>query len=695
MNARFAVRSVKTKLLIAFLGLGLVPMATVGFLAYQRGTESLTEDAGNTQVTTAYNVADKIDRNYFERYGDVQAFALAAGRIRDWDKLRSLADEYMVAYGFYDLMIVADRAGKIQVVNAVDPTGKPLDTRTIMGADVSGEDWFQKGINGGIKPGETLTDAPARHDWTTALYGDEEIVTTFTAAIRDANGNIIGVWRNYASLQRVADGILDDARKAAKQASNADLVFTLVDSKGIKLHDDLSEEGELTANLATEWESARRAAAHELGYVRQVDAQTNTAYIAGFAASSQAFMPKYGWGVIVRVTEVQALARAHALRNAMLGVAGVAALLLIVVALWMAGTIARPISTTAQVMRSISEDGDLTKRLTATSQDELGDLADSFNSFVARLGDIAKGIRGSSANVATASRELSSVADDISSAAQSQASSLEQTAASMEQITATVKQNAENAGQASRLATTAREVADKGGRVVGDAVGAMSEINRSSKKIAEIITTIDEIAFQTNLLALNAAVEAARAGAQGRGFAVVAAEVRSLAARSASAAKEIKGLIQESSSKVELGTQLVNQSGQTLDEIVTSVKRVTDIVAEIAAASREQSVGIEEVNRAVSQMDQITQQNAAQNEELSATAGTLSGQARELDALVSWFKLEHGGVHTSGRAIEAPAGRAPRAMKRRGSESSGPVREQPAASAAATAEAELDGFVDF
>ncbi|MBL8958600.1 MAG: HAMP domain-containing protein, partial [Gemmatimonadetes bacterium] len=504
MNARFAIRSVKTKLLIAFLGLGLVPMGTVGYLAYERATESLTTDAGNSQIQTAYNVADKIDRNYFERYGDVQAFALAAGAIRDWGRLRTLVDEFMVAYGFYDLMILVDRAGKIQVVNTVDHSGKPLDTRTIAGADVSGEEWFQKAINGGIKSGETLTDAPARHGWTTALYGDEEVVTTFTAAIRDASGNVIGVWRNYASLQRVADGILEDARKAAKESGNVDLIFTLVDNKGIKLHDDISEEGELTANMAAEWESARRVAAHETGFVRQVDEKAGASYIAGFAASSQAFMPKYGWGVIVRVTEAQALAPAMALRNAVLLVAAIATILLVVVAMWMAGTIARPIATTAEVMRSISEDGDLTKRLTATSQDELGDLAHSFNSFVARLGDIAKGIRGSSANVATASRELSSVADDISSAAQSQASSLEQTAASMEEITATVKQNAENAGQASRLATTAREVADKGGRVVGDAVGAMSEINRSSKKIAEIITTIDEIAFQTNLLALNA-----------------------------------------------------------------------------------------------------------------------------------------------------------------------------------------------
>ncbi len=261
----------------------------------------------------------------------------------------------------------------------------------------------------------------------------------------------------------------------------------------------------------------------------------------------------------------------------------------------------------------------------------------------------------------------------------------------MEEITATVKHNAENANQASQLAGTARGVAEKGGRVTSDAVQAMGAINASSRKIADIITTIDEIAFQTNLLALNAAVEAARAGAQGRGFAVVASEVRSLAARSASAAKEIKGLISESGEKVVHGTTLVNQSGSTLDEIVVGVKRVTDIVAEIAAASREQSVGIEEVNRAVSQMDQITQQNAAQTEELSATAGTLSTQAQELEALVSWFKL----AGDSSSALRAP--------RPAGGSGGAPMARRSAPSAPRAAEADDvmagsasgDGFVDF
>jgi methyl-accepting chemotaxis protein len=244
--------------------------------------------------------------------------------------------------------------------------------------------------------------------------------------------------------------------------------------------------------------------------------------------------------------------------------------------------------------------------------------------------------------VAAASQHVSAGVAQLSSGSQEQASSLEETAASLEEITGTVKQNADNARQVNQLALGSRDVAERGGQVVDTAVAAMGEINKSSKKIADIITTIDEIAFQTNLLALNAAVEAARAGEQGRGFAVVASEVRNLAQRSATAAKEIKALIQDSVSKVESGSELVNKSGQTLGEIVSSVKRVTDIIGEIATASEEQSSGIDQVNRAVTRMDQVVQTNAAQSEEMSSTAQALTAQAGQLQILVAKFKLGEG-----------------------------------------------------
>ena len=262
-------------------------------------------------------------------------------------------------------------------------------------------------------------------------------------------------------------------------------------------------------------------------------------------------------------------------------------------------------------------------------------------------------------SVSSASQQLAAASEQLSSGAQQSASSLEETASSLEEITATVRQNADNADQANQLANSSRETAEKGGAVVAQAVDAMSEINRSSRKIADIITTIDEIAFQTNLLALNAAVEAARAGEQGRGFAVVAGEVRNLAQRSATAAREIKGLIEDSVQKVETGSELVNKSGETLGAIVTSVKRVTDIVAEIAAASREQTVGIEQINKAVAQMDQVTQSNASQTEEMSGTAVALSGQAEQLQTVVAQFNLNRDAKQAPKKTSYAPTASVP------------------------------------
>jgi methyl-accepting chemotaxis protein len=299
--------------------------------------------------------------------------------------------------------------------------------------------------------------------------------------------------------------------------------------------------------------------------------------------------------------------------------------------------ISKPLAEAVLVLKDVAA-GDFTRELTVHSKDEVGELAGALNEAVASVRIALNGVRNVADAVASASQQLSASADDISSGAQEQAASLEETAASLEEITSTVKQNGDNAQQASRLASGSRDVAEKGGRIVRSAVEAMTEITQSSKKIADIITTIDEIAFQTNLLALNAAVEAARAGEQGRGFAVVATEVRNLAQRSAAASKEIKALIGDSLRKVDVGSEHVNQSGSTLEEIVSSVKRVTDIVAEIAAATREQNTGLDQVNKAVSQLDEVTQSNAAQTEELSSTAESLTGQATELQALVAKFR---------------------------------------------------------
>jgi methyl-accepting chemotaxis protein len=296
--------------------------------------------------------------------------------------------------------------------------------------------------------------------------------------------------------------------------------------------------------------------------------------------------------------------------------------------------------------------GQLGNEVRIESADELGKLLESLKRMDGKLVEIVGGVRGSADAVGAAARQLSHGNDDLSQRTQEQAAALEETASSMEQMTATVKQNADNARQANQLAVGASQQAEKGGAVVQRAIGAMGEINTSSRKIADIISVIDEIAFQTNLLALNAAVEAARAGEQGRGFAVVATEVRNLAQRSASAAKEIKDLINDSVDKVKVGSQLVDESGKTLSEIMDSVKKVTDIVAEIAAASEEQSAGIEQVNNAVGQMDNVTQQNAALVEEASAASKAMEQQSATLVAQIGYFRSSGDG-HAPAVAYES------------------------------------------
>ena len=325
-------------------------------------------------------------------------------------------------------------------------------------------------------------------------------------------------------------------------------------------------------------------------------------------------------------------------RWAMAVLAALATLAGCTIAWWITRTITVPLREAVGVAEKVAH-GDLTSVIRARSNDETGKLLLALKNMNDALVGIVSEVRGSTDAVTSASQQIAAGNADLSSRTEEQAASLEETAASMERLYSAVRQNSENAGQASELATGASSVAVQGGQVVGEVVHTMASINESSKKIVDIISVIDGIAFQTNILALNAAVEAARAGEQGRGFAVVASEVRSLAQRSAAAAKEIKGLITDSVAKVESGSHLVAQAGKTMDEIVASVKRVTDIMGEIAAATQDQTQGIEQVNQAVAQMDETTQQNAALVEEAAAAAESMKEQAETLTRAVAVFRL--------------------------------------------------------
>ena len=324
-------------------------------------------------------------------------------------------------------------------------------------------------------------------------------------------------------------------------------------------------------------------------------------------------------------------------QRTLLGLAAVILALAAFIAWRITTSITAPVARALAIAETVAA-GDLTSRIDITSRDELGQLLAALKKMNDSLFDTVSTVRDGTDLIASASSQVAAGSLDLSARTEQQASALEETASSMEELTSTVKQNAENARQAGTLAATASSVAERGGEVVKQVVGTMDAINDASTRIADIIGVIDGIAFQTNILALNAAVEAARAGEQGRGFAVVASEVRNLAQRSAAAAKDIKGLIADSNEKVGDGSRLVNEAGHTMEEIVASIRRVTDIMGEISAASREQSAGIEQINQAVNQMDQVTQQNAALVEETSAAADAMRSQAAALATTVAVFR---------------------------------------------------------
>ncbi|WP_334163288.1 methyl-accepting chemotaxis protein, partial [Achromobacter insolitus] len=379
-----------------------------------------------------------------------------------------------------------------------------------------------------------------------------------------------------------------------------------------------------------------------------LDLKNTRAGAASGAFSKQ--LTEFAQGITSYSEEMVSSARSQAATMAVV----YAVLAVVIVAVWLAAflfmnrVVLRPLRAVSESFDKIAG-GDLTVRVEVSSTNEIGTLMAAVKRMQESLTRTVSAVRRGVDEINVGSREISAGNTDLSSRTEEQAASLEETAASMEQLASTVKQNADNARQANQLAASASDVAERGGSAVSEVVDTMQEISASSRKISEIVSVIDGIAFQTNILALNAAVEAARAGEQGKGFAVVAGEVRSLAQRSAQAAKEIKGLIEDSVAKVGAGSQQVERAGATMQEIVASVKRVTDIMGEISAASEEQSSGIDQVNRAVSQMDEVTQQNAALVEEAAAAAGSLQEQAERLAEAVAVFKIN------AGEVIEVPA----------------------------------------
>ncbi|MDH5649258.1 MAG: methyl-accepting chemotaxis protein [Gammaproteobacteria bacterium] len=660
------------KIITLLLAFALVPVAIVATSVFFSFGD-IKEQAAVRFEDTALTIADKIDRNLFERYGDVQAFAL--NRVlynqENWyqqgsgNEIVEAMNQYVQTYGIYYMTMLVDRNGKLIAVNSKDSDGKAINTAPLYQKNFSNSAWFQAlsrnqfttsmpftAAGNNISTGTFIEDLHVDGDVSQVYQGNDGLTLGFSAPVYQ-NGQVIAYWTNRAKFSLVEE-IFEQTYGVLKKAGYPGAELTLLDSQGNIIVDyDPRERGSekvthdmtvlMRFNLAQKGVTAAMDAVKgNTGHEYAFHARKKITQAAGYSHLKGALgYPGMNWSVLVRVPEEEAAPWLLPIQRNVSGIIIACIAICSVIGVFIGRYL---ITNTVKPILDVTHhaaNGDLGRRIAVTSSDELGEIGSSLNAMLDRLSETVSEVRANAESILSGSEQITAGNANLSQRTEEQASSLEETAASMEEMTSTVKQNADSAQQAAQLAGAARNEAEKGGQVVTRAVDAMGAITASSTRIADIISTIDGIAFQTNLLALNAAVEAARAGEQGRGFAVVASEVRSLAQRSADAAKEIKGLIEDSVDKVKAGTELVDQSGQTLTGIVEGIKKVADIVAEINAASQEQSAGIDQVNNAVAQMDDMTQQNAALVEESAAASRSMQDQANGLMELMGFFKLDN------------------------------------------------------
>ena len=647
-------KSIKTKLLLAVLTTGLVPIVVLGVLAYEKSHTALQEDTGRFLQSQAIETIDKIDRNLFERYGDVQAFAANPRTRGTVAEVTETANLYARLYGIYDLLLVAEADGTIVAVNTKDWEGKPIESSWLVGTSVKGEEWFEKCISGAVKTAETYFSEMAEDKAVAHSYKNRGLSLNFSAPVYDDQGKIVRVWSNHASRDRIVKAIVAAQRQSLKSLGLQSTETQVLSKTGVVL-DDLDEKAVLSLNLAETGLGSAKAITHgKCGYSTEKHLRSGIRQINGYAASKGALgFAGYGWGVLVRQEESEALAAATSLRNFTLLIALLAGGVIAVVAFLVANSVAKPLTETVKVLESVAA-GDLTCRLPVSGRDEVARMGVALNQALESIGNAMDSIGGNARTLAGASSRLTAVsqqlgasaeetstqANVVSAAAEEVSKNIQTVATASEEMSVSIREISKNTAEASRVATNAVSAAEQTNATI-------SKLGESSTEIGKVIKVITSIAEQTNLLALNATIEAARAGEAGKGFAVVANEVKDLAKQTARATEDI-------SRKV---NAIQSDTKSAVDAIVTIrgvINQIHDIQNAIASMVEEQSATTNEINRNVSEaargsaeiaqsvtgVAQATRGTSAGASQTQTSAADLSQMSSTLQALVSKFRCK-------------------------------------------------------